>query len=57
MTSPYLWSLCALSIVPAMLWWDNTAVLAVFIVLFMVTYVALYWRIVRFKTPKWLVRK
>jgi hypothetical protein len=24
-------------------------------VLFGVTYVALYWRIVRFKTPKWLV--
>ncbi|MDB6000690.1 MAG: glycosyl transferase, partial [Rhizobacter sp.] len=57
MTSPYLWSLCALSIVPAVLWWDNTAALTIFIVLFMITYVGLYWRIVRFKTPKWLVRK
>lgn len=55
MTSPYLWVLCLLSVVPAVLWWDNTMVLTVFLVLFMVSYVVLYWSIVRFKTPSWLV--
>lgn len=57
MTSPYLWMLCMTSIVPAMLFWDSTAVLAGFIVLFALTYVALYWRIVRFKSPRWLVAR
>ena len=57
MTSPYLWLLCSLSVIPAVAWWNNTAALSVFIVLFMISYVALYWRIVRFKVPKWLVTR
>ena len=55
MTSPYLWMLCMLAAIPAVLFWDNTAVLAMLIVLFGVSYVVLYWRIVRFKAPRWLV--
>jgi UDP-N-acetylmuramyl pentapeptide phosphotransferase/UDP-N-acetylglucosamine-1-phosphate transferase len=55
MTSPYLWLLCSLSAIPAVLWWRNTAVLTGFLVLFMVSYVVLYWRIVRFKVPRWLL--
>jgi UDP-N-acetylmuramyl pentapeptide phosphotransferase/UDP-N-acetylglucosamine-1-phosphate transferase len=54
MTSPYLWMLCSLSVLPAILWYDNTAVLAGFIVLFGLSYVLLYWRIVRFKAPRWM---
>jgi UDP-N-acetylmuramyl pentapeptide phosphotransferase/UDP-N-acetylglucosamine-1-phosphate transferase len=54
MTSPYLWLLCMLSIVPAVLWWNNSAVMALFLVLFGLSYIALYWRIVRFKSPRWL---
>lgn len=54
MTSPYLWLLCMFSVVPAVLFWDNSGVLAGFLVLFGVSYVALYWRIVRFKSPRWL---
>jgi UDP-N-acetylmuramyl pentapeptide phosphotransferase/UDP-N-acetylglucosamine-1-phosphate transferase len=57
MTSPYLWGLCMLSVVPAMLFWDNTPVLAAFILLFALTYVFLYWRIVRFRAPRWLVTR
>lgn len=57
MTSPYLWMLCMTSVVPAMLFWDSTAVLAGFIVLFALIYIALYWRIVRFKSPRWLVAR
>ena len=55
MTSPYLWVLCLLSVIPATLWWDNTTILTCFLVLFMASYVLFYWSIVRFKTPKWLV--
>jgi UDP-N-acetylmuramyl pentapeptide phosphotransferase/UDP-N-acetylglucosamine-1-phosphate transferase len=55
MTSPYLWLLCLCSVVPAVLWWDSTMVLTFFLMLFMVSYVWLYTRIVRFKTPKALI--
>jgi UDP-N-acetylmuramyl pentapeptide phosphotransferase/UDP-N-acetylglucosamine-1-phosphate transferase len=54
MTSPYLWLLCMLSVVPAMLFWDNTALLSLALITFSFSYVALYWRIVRFKAPRWL---
>jgi UDP-N-acetylmuramyl pentapeptide phosphotransferase/UDP-N-acetylglucosamine-1-phosphate transferase len=54
MTSPYLWLLCMLSVVPAVLFWDNTGVLAGALALFVISYVVLYWRIVRFRAPRWL---
>ena len=54
MTSPYLWVLCMASLVPAVLFWDNTLVLALFVLLFGMSYVVLYWRIVRFKSPRWM---
>jgi len=54
MTAPYLWLLCMFSVVPAVLFWNNTPVLALFLCLFGLSYVTLYWRIVRFKSPRWL---
>jgi len=54
MTSPYLWVLCMLSVAPALLFWDHSAALAGCLALFIVTYIALYWRIVRFKSPRWM---
>lgn len=54
MTSPYLWLLCSASVVPAVLFWNNPGALAGFLVLFGVSYVVLYRRIVRFKSPRWL---
>ena len=53
-TSPYLWIFAALSIVPAVLFWNNTAMLMAFCLLFVATYVAAYLMIVRFKVPRWL---
>jgi hypothetical protein len=47
--------LCLFSVIPAVLWWYSTSVLAVFLLIFMSSYVLLYWSIVRFKTPKWLI--
>jgi UDP-N-acetylmuramyl pentapeptide phosphotransferase/UDP-N-acetylglucosamine-1-phosphate transferase len=53
-TSPFLWLLCLLSAVPAVLFWDRSALLAVAVLVFAVSYVVLYWRIVRFKSPRWM---
>jgi UDP-N-acetylmuramyl pentapeptide phosphotransferase/UDP-N-acetylglucosamine-1-phosphate transferase len=55
MTAPYLWMLCMLSIVPAMVFWDSSGLLSVFIFMFAGTYVFLYSRIVRFKVPNWMI--
>jgi UDP-N-acetylmuramyl pentapeptide phosphotransferase/UDP-N-acetylglucosamine-1-phosphate transferase len=55
MTSPYLWVLCSLSVVPAVLFYRSTSLSALMILLFAALYVGLYWRIVRFRAPRWLV--
>lgn len=55
MTSPYLWLVCLFAVVPAVLWWDNTTLLSLSLLAFMVGYVFLYRSIVRFRTPKWLL--
>ena len=47
MTSPYLWLLCLISVIPSVLCWS--------LLLFVVSYVWLHGRIVRFKTPEWLI--
>lgn len=57
LTAPYLWVLCSLSVVPATVWWDDTPVLQLILGLFVAGYVLLYWSIVRFRTPRWLVVK
>ncbi len=54
MTSPYLWLLCSASVVPALLFWNNSGAIACFLVLFGLSYSLLYRRIVRFKSPRWL---
>ena len=55
-TSPYLWGFTLMSVVPAVLFWRNTPVLMGFCALFVVTYVAAYVAIIRFKVPRWLRR-
>ena len=55
-TSPYLWAFTLLTVVPAVLFWRNTGVLMAFTALFVVTYVAAYMMIIRFKVPRWLRR-
>jgi UDP-N-acetylmuramyl pentapeptide phosphotransferase/UDP-N-acetylglucosamine-1-phosphate transferase len=54
MASPYLWVLCSTSVAPAMLFYDQPAILGGFIVLFAASYLVLYRRIVRFRFPGWL---
>ena len=55
-TSPYLWSFTLLTVVPAVLFWRNTPALMAFCALFVVSYVAIYIAIIRFKVPRWLRR-
>jgi len=54
-TSPYLWLFSLMAVVPATVFWQNTIVLIVFCLLFMISYLWLYARIVRFKSPRWLI--
>lgn len=55
-TSPYLWVLAGLSIAPAVLWWNSTIILATSWIIFVILYIWLYSRIVKFKIPKWIRR-
>lgn len=54
-TSPYLWLFSLMAVIPATIFWQNTLVLIIFCFLFVVSYVWLYARIVRFKSPRWLI--
>ncbi len=53
-TSPYLWGFAILTVIPAVIFWRNTWVLMGFCALFVVSYVAAYVAIIRFKVPDWL---
>ena len=55
-TSPYLWSFTLLTVVPAVIFWTNTPMLIAFCVLFVLSYIAVYVAIIRFRIPRWLRR-
>lgn len=57
MTSPYLWALNSLAVLPVALWWNNTTALVISLFAFFLVYLWLYWRIVRFQTPGWISPK
>ena len=54
LTSPYLWAMSTLAVLPATLFWQKTAMLQIFVLLFIGFYVLLYWTIYRARFPKWL---
>jgi UDP-N-acetylmuramyl pentapeptide phosphotransferase/UDP-N-acetylglucosamine-1-phosphate transferase len=53
-TSPYLWILSSIGVVPAIVWWNATGMLMLVSILFVAVYVYVYFRIVTFKTPAML---
>lgn len=55
LTSPYLWLLSLLAVAPATMFWRHSFVLILFCLLFVISYVWLYSRIVRFKAPRWMI--
>jgi len=54
-TSPYLWVLASFSVIPAILFWQHKHALQLFIVIFMLLYLWIYWCLVRFRIPQFLV--
>jgi len=54
LTAPYLWFLSSLAVGPAALLYDHTPALIALFVLFCLSYVWLYFRIVRLRAPQWL---
>ena len=57
LTSPFLWIMELICFVPAVFFWKNTHLLMFFSLCFVVFYTWLYFRIVRFKTPRILKLK
>ncbi len=55
LTAPYLWVLTSLAVIPAVLFWDNVWALRAFTLLFLLSYILLYRRLVLFKVPAWLI--
>ena len=57
MTSPYLWVLTSTGVAPALIFWDNKAILMVGALLFSIAYAYGYGRIVKFRVPSWWLRR
>jgi UDP-N-acetylmuramyl pentapeptide phosphotransferase/UDP-N-acetylglucosamine-1-phosphate transferase len=53
-TSPYLWALSSIGVLPAIVWWDTTAILMLMSIFFIAFYIHIYFSIVTFKTPRLL---
>ena len=54
MTSPWLWMLCAVAVMPALCFWDRTGVLLAFLGVFMLVYTIIYWCLARLGVPRWI---
>lgn len=54
MTSPYLWLLSSMAVAPATVFFASTWVLLLFCAVFVLSYVWIYYRLVRFNAPEWL---
>ena len=52
MTSPFLWALSLVGIIPAVIWYDDQTMLIIWAFVFMVIYTIIYRRIVHFKFKK-----
>lgn len=57
MVAPYLWLLSLISIIPALLFWKYHQTLKIFAFIFSVCYLWLYFNIIRFKTPKFMIKR
>ena len=55
LTSPYLWILTSVGVLPAVVFWRYTIALQVCTLVFAIVYVYGYARIVRFRAPRWWV--
>lgn len=54
LTAPYLWGMCLLSVIPAVMFWRDSWLLQLFSVLFIIGYITLYRMLVKFSAPEWM---
>lgn len=54
LTAPYLWILTLMTVIPAVLFWKYTWALRGFALLFAISYIFLYRRLIQFRVPKWM---
>jgi UDP-N-acetylmuramyl pentapeptide phosphotransferase/UDP-N-acetylglucosamine-1-phosphate transferase len=54
LTAPYLWVLSTFSVMPAVIFWDNSNILMGFTLLFVLSYINIYRMIVRTRVPRWI---
>jgi UDP-GlcNAc:undecaprenyl-phosphate GlcNAc-1-phosphate transferase len=54
-TSAYLWVVCLMCAVPAVLFWDNSTVLKGFCIVLIGSYIVLHTSLVRFRSPRLLI--
>lgn len=56
-TSPYLWVLTSMAVIPAVLFWKDERMLQASALLFVGIYTCVYAKLVRFRMPRWLQRR
>jgi UDP-GlcNAc:undecaprenyl-phosphate/decaprenyl-phosphate GlcNAc-1-phosphate transferase len=57
LTAPYLWAMTLLTLLPALLFWEHSLPLILTSFLFVIFYIYLYMKLVRFQSPKFLILK
>lgn len=58
LTSPYLWVMTLLAVMPAIIFWNNTSILQLIVLIYSSFYVWIYLSIIKRKFPRWLsIRK
>lgn len=55
LTAPYLWTMTLLTALPAVMFYNRTHWLILFLALFIGTYLWIYFRLLTFRRPKWLM--
>ena len=55
LTSTFFWMLTLATVLPALIFWDNSAVLIGLACGFVAAYIWFYSRVVRFRVPRWMV--
>ncbi|MFN3406435.1 MAG: MraY family glycosyltransferase [Caldimicrobium sp.] len=57
LTSPILWGMAMISVIPALLFWNNTLLLLLASLIFSLLYIYFYWKLIYLKMPKYLRQK
>jgi UDP-N-acetylmuramyl pentapeptide phosphotransferase/UDP-N-acetylglucosamine-1-phosphate transferase len=53
-TSPYLWAIHTITIIPACMFWDSTLIMSSVLLVFIFLYIYFFKKIIQFKVPSWL---